>query len=126
MIRETWFVARPKRTLTHIVEELFIFSEMVDGKVWSSDKELQLNFENELGRRGIKNSGSFRARTTGAGGGGVRTYIAQLKQLGFVFTEEDTDKLRLTLAGEAMISGKQSFTEVIRHQIVRFQIRNCS
>lgn len=117
----TWFVPRCKRNLTALVDVLVAFSDVVEGNVWPGNTELQLRFEDEIARRGLRNTGNLRARNTNTGGGGIRTYFAQLKALGLVFLEEGTNKARLTISGEELLRGVQSFVDIMRYQLVRFQ-----
>lgn len=82
-----WFVSRQKRRLTTILDILFAFNEVCVNQKWKSNKLLQLQFEDELGIRKITQHGALRARKTQSGGGGVRTLITQLKDLGLIFFE---------------------------------------
>lgn len=114
-----WFVARQKRQLTPVLQALFAFSDVCVGKVW--DKELQLEFEDVLGNRGITEHGDLRARRTGQGGGGTRCLFKQMRDLGLVFLEQSNSKCRLTLIGEEIVSGRISFVEAMRLQLKRYQ-----
>lgn len=116
-----WFVSRQKRQLTTILDILFAFNEVCVNQKWKSNKLLQLQFEDELGIRKITQHGALRARKTQSGGGGVRTLITQLKDLGLIFFETTTQKSELTLVGEDMVSGEISFVEGIRLQLQRYQ-----
>lgn len=64
----------------------------------------------------IKRVGERRDQT----GGGARTYIAWISSLGLVFKQESTGKLKLTLAGEAIMAG-DSPVAVLKHQILKYQ-----
>ena len=116
---EHWFVSRQKRQLTKILEALLAFSDVCVGKVWSGNHGLQLGYEDELGRRGIIEHGGLRARRVGQGGGGVRTLFKQLRDLGLVFVEEENQKCRLTLIGEALVAGNVNFVQAMRLQLKR-------
>lgn len=118
---EHWFVSRQKRQLTKILEALLAFSDVCVGKVWSGNHGLQLGYEDELGRRGIIEHGGLRARRVGQGGGGVRTLFKQLRDLGLVFVEEENQKCRLTLIGEALVAGNVNFVQAMRLQLKRYQ-----
>ena len=65
---------------------------------------------------GLKRIGERRDQT----GGGARTYKAWVVSLGLIFIQESTGKLKLTLAGEAIMAG-ESPVEVLMHQILRYQ-----
>ena len=116
-----WFVSRQKRQLTTILDILFAFNDVCVNQKWKSNKLLQLQFEDELGTRKITQHGALRARETKSGGGGVRTLITQLKDLGLIFFETTTQKSELTLIGEDMVSGEISFVKGIRLQLQRYQ-----
>jgi len=118
---DTWFLPRQKRQLTLMVEYVSALNRLVVGKKWSGNHELQYQYEDEIGRLNLRNTGTLRAREENLGGGGIRTTFAQLKTLGFIFEENRTKIVRLTYAGEALISGRQTFVDVMRHQLVRFQ-----
>lgn len=116
-----WFVSRQKRQLTTILPALIAFSDTCVGQKWAGNTELQLAFEDELQRRGITEHGKLRARKQGQGGGGTRTLFKQMKDLGLVFTEDDTGKCRLTLIAEAIIKGDISFVDAMRIQLQKYQ-----
>lgn len=116
-----WFITRQKRQLTGILPALICFNDICEGKVWKGNKELQLEFEDVLSKRDITRHGSLRARKVNAGGGGTRTLFTQLKDLGLVFVEEKTNKVRLTLIAEDLINAKITFTEAIRRQLFLYQ-----
>lgn len=118
---DTWFLPRQKRQLTLMIEYVSALNNLVVGKKWSGNHELQYAYEDEISRLGLRSTGNLRAREEDLGGGGVRTTYAQLKTLGLIFEETGTKIVRLTYAGEALISGKQSFVEVMRYQLLRFQ-----
>ena len=121
-----WFVSRQKRQLTTILNALIAFSDVCIGKVWAGNTELQLAFEDELGRRNITEHGSLRARRTGQGGGGTRTLFKQMKDLGLIFTETENNKCRLTLLGEELVKGNISFVSAMRLQLQRYQYPSAS
>ena len=121
MMHNTWFFPRNKRKLTYLVDSLMVLNDLVVGHKFSGNKELQFQFEDELYNKGIKNAGNLRARNDGSGGGGARTYFAQLKALGLIFEETGTKNVRLTYSGEALINGSQSFVDIMRYQLLKFQ-----
>ncbi len=114
-----WFVSRQKRKLTTILQALIAYSDTCVGKVW--DRELQIEFEDVLGRRNITEHGNLRARRSDQGGGGTRTLFKQMKDLGLVFTEDENGKCRLTLIGEELVKGNVSFVEAMRLQLKKYQ-----
>ena len=116
-----WFVSRQKRQLTTILPALIAFSDICVGKKWAGNEELQLAFEDELQRREITAHGNLRARRVGLGGGGTRTLFKQMKDLGLIFTEDDTKLCRLTLVAEAIIKGDVTFVDAMRMQLQRYQ-----
>ena len=118
---EHWFVSRPKRQLTTILQCVVAFSDVCLGEVWSGNHDLQLKFEDELQHRSITEHGNLRARKSGAGGGGTRTLFKQMKDLGLVFTEDENGKCRLTLVGESLVKGEISFVEAMRMQLQKYQ-----
>lgn len=116
-----WFVSRQKRQLTTILNALVAFSDVCVGKKWPGNLELQLAFEDELGKREITEHGKLRSRKEKQGGGGVRTLFKQMKDLGLVFTEDENNKCRLTLIGEELVKGNITFVEAMRIQLQRYQ-----
>jgi len=116
-----WFVSRQKRQLTSILQALIAFSDICVGKKWAGNTDLQLQFEDELGRRSITEHGKLRARKADQGGGGIRTLFKQMKDLGLIFTEDENGLCRLTLIGEAIVKGEITFVEAMRLQLKRYQ-----
>lgn len=113
-VKDYWFVTRPKRKLNAIPEELAAFCTVALGNKWTGNRELHIKFEEELENSGTKRIGE---RRDGAGSGG-RTHAVMLYSLGLWF--EKNDQVFLTLAGEAIMSGK-SPVEVLKKQVLRFQ-----
>ena len=74
-------------------------------------------FEQALEEEGLKRPGERKDQR----GGGGRTYYAWLFSLGLVFTEEKTGQTRLTLAGEAIVAGKNP-VETLSNQVIKYQI----
>jgi hypothetical protein len=114
-----WFVSRQKRQLTTILHALVAYSDVCEGKEWNTT--LQLKFEDVLGNREITEHGKLRARKSNEGGGGIRTLFKQMKDLGLVFLEDDSNICRLTLIGEDIVKGSISFVEGMRLQLKRYQ-----
>lgn len=114
MAQDYWWVTRPKRKLNTIPEELAAFSSVALGKKWTHNRDAHIAFEEELEGSGTKRIGERRD----ASGSGGRTHAAMLYSLGLWF--EKNDQVYLTLAGEAIMSGKSSIA-VLKKQVLRFQ-----
>ena len=111
-----WWVTRPKRKLNSIPDVLATFAELSLDQEWQGQRESHLSFEDSLEQAGLKRKGERRDQT----GGGARTYKAWVASLGLIFTQESTGKIKLTLAGEAIMSG-DSPVEVLKNQILKYQ-----
>lgn len=111
-----WWVTRPKRKLNSIPEVLSTFAELSLDQEWQGQRDSHLSLEDALEASGLKRKGERRDQT----GGGARTYRAWVASLGLIFTQGSTGKLKLTLAGEAIMNG-DSPVEVLKNQIVKYQ-----
>lgn len=111
-----WWVTRPKRKLNSVPEVLAAFSQIALNQEWEGQRETHLVIEDKLEQSGLKRQGERRDQT----GGGARTYLAWIKSLGLIFTQETTGKLKLTLAGEAIMAG-DSPVKVLTNQILKYQ-----
>ncbi|MDD4835260.1 MAG: restriction endonuclease FokI C-terminal domain-containing protein [Lutispora sp.] len=111
-----WWVTRPKRRLNSIPETLAVFSEISLDQEWEGQRTAHLTLEEALEQANLKRVGERRDRT----GGGARTYRAWVASLGLIFIQESTQKLKLTLAGEAIMEG-DSPVEIIKHQVLKYQ-----
>lgn len=111
-----WWVTRPKRRLNSVPEVLAAFAEISLNQEWQGQRSVHLTLEEALEEAGLKRKGERRDQT----GGGARTYQAWLASLGLIFTHESTQKIKLTLAGEAIMSG-ESPVEILKHQILKYQ-----
>lgn len=111
-----WWVTRPKRKLNSIPEVLATFADLSLNQEWEGQRASHLAYESALEEAGLKRTGERRDQ----GGGGARTYKAWLVSLGLIFTQESTGKIKLTLAGEAIMNG-ESPVEVLKNQIIRYQ-----
>lgn len=111
-----WWVTRPKRKLNSIPEVLTSIAELSLDQEWQGQRETHLSLEAALEDAGLKRVGERRDQT----GGGARTYVAWVASLGLIFTQESTEKVKLTLAGEAIMSGA-SPVEVLKNQILKYQ-----
>lgn len=96
-----WWVTRPKRKLNSVPEVLSAFAEASLDQEWQGQRSSHLSFEEMLEEAGLKRKGERRDQT----GGGARTYKAWVMSLGLIFTQESTGKIKLTLAGEAIMNG---------------------
>ncbi len=111
-----WWVTRPKRRLNSIPETLATFVEIALNKEWEGQRNSHLSLEDALEEAGLKKAGQRRDQT----GGGGRTYQAWLESLGLIFIQENTEKVKLTLAGEAIMAG-DSPVSVLTSQILKYQ-----
>lgn len=111
-----WWVTRPKRKLNSIPEVLACCSAVSLHSEWQGNLYTHLAFEKALEDCGLKRVGERRDQR----GGGGRTYYAWLFSLGLVFTHEATGQTMLTLAGEAIIDGKDP-VGVLRSQVLKYQ-----
>lgn len=111
-----WWVTRPKRKLNSIPEVLACCSAVSLYSEWQGNIYTHLAFEKALEDSGLKRVGERRDQR----GGGGRTYYAWLASLGLVFTHEATGQTMLTLAGEAIVDGKNP-VDVLRNQVLKYQ-----
>lgn len=111
-----WWVTRPKRRLNSVPEILAALAEISLNEEWQGQKDTHLDFEDALEEANLKRKGDRRDQT----GGGARTYKAWISSLGLIFIQESTKKLKLTLAGEAIMAG-ESPVEIIKNQILKYQ-----
>lgn len=111
-----WWVTRPKRKLDSIPEVLAVFSDLSLNQEWDGQRGTHLEYEEVLEAAGLKRKGERRDQ----GGGGARTYKAWLASLGLIFTQESTGRIKLTLAGEAIMNG-DSPVMVLTNQILKYQ-----
>ena len=80
MSHNMWWFTRPKRSLLSTPQALREFALLYEGRTWSSNgREVELSFEENLERAGIKGEGPRFDRT---GGGLVHTALG-LEALGF-------------------------------------------
>ena len=111
-----WWVTRPKRKLNSIPEVLAAFADISLNQEWDGQRGSHLAYEEALENAGLKKIGDRRDQT----GGGARTYKAWLASLGLIFTQESTGRIKLTLAGEAIMQG-DSPVAVLTDQILKYQ-----
>lgn len=111
-----WWVTRPKRKLDSVPAILNCLWSVAQNCEWQGNIDAHLQFESELEKAGLKRTGDRRDQR----GGGGRTYFAWLSSLGLVFLEKKTGMVRLTLAGEAILSGNEP-EKVLRNQVLKYQ-----
>lgn len=111
-----WWVTRPKRKLNSIPEVLSTYAEISLDQEWQGQRDHHLSFEGALEHAGLKKTGERRDQT----GGGGRTYQAWVAGLGLIFTQESTKRIKLTLAGEAIMNGGPP-VKILTNQILKFQ-----
>ena len=111
-----WWVTRPKRKLNSVPEVLAAFADLSLNQEWNGQRDSHLAYEDALEAAGLKRKGERRDQT----GGGARTYKAWLVSLGLIFEQESTGKIKLTLAGEAIMNG-DSPVDVLTNQILKYQ-----
>ena len=111
-----WWVTRPKRKLNSIPEVLAAFAEISLNQEWQGQRDTHLALEEALEDSNIKRTGERRDQT----GGGARTYRAWVASLGLIFTQESTNQLKLTLAGEAIMNG-ESPVAILKNQVLKYQ-----
>lgn len=111
-----WWVTRPKRKLNSVPEVLAAFADLSLNQEWEGQRDSHLAYEEALEEAGLKRKGERRDQT----GGGARTYKAWLSSLGLIFTQESTGRIKLTLAGEAIMNG-ESPVKILSNQILKYQ-----
>ena len=111
-----WWVTRPKRKLDSIPEVLATFADISLNQEWSGQRDTQMAYEEALEAAGLKRVGQRRDQS----GSGGRTYGAWLESLGLIFHQESTNNIKLTLAGEAIMSG-DSPVEILKNQVLKYQ-----
>lgn len=117
MDHNMWWFTRPKRSLLSTPQALREFALLFEGRTWSSNgREVELSFEENLERAGIKGEGPRFDRT----GGGARTYRAWLRCLGLFYQDKD-EVCYLTDAGEALVKNDMPPFEIIKKQVLENQ-----
>lgn len=111
-----WWVTRPKRKLDSIPEVLAAFAAISLDQEWSGQKGTQIAYEDALEAAGLKRIGQRRDQS----GSGGRTYGAWLESLGLIFKQTNTNNIKLTLAGDAIMSG-ESPVKILTNQILKYQ-----
>lgn len=89
-------------------------------KQWKGNRSLHLEIESSLEQNGLKAVGERRDQQ----GGGGRTELTLLRELGLVVGRKNDGALFTTLAGEDLING-MSPTEILTYQVIHFQYPSC-
>lgn len=111
-----WWVTRPKRKLDSIPAVLACCASVAQSCEWQGNTYTHRQFEEELEKCGLKRVGERKDQR----GGGGRSYFVWLSSLGLVFIQEKTGMVKLTLAGEAIMSGERP-EEVLKNQVLKYQ-----
>ncbi len=111
-----WWVTRPKRKLNSVPEVLAGIAEVSLDNEWQGQRSTHLSVEEALEKAGLKRIGERRDQT----GGGARTYLAWLRSLGLIFTQQSSKQTKLTLAGEALLNGEPP-VEILTNQVLKYQ-----
>lgn len=111
-----WWVTRPKRKLESIPDVLATFADISLNQEWAGQRNVQMAYEEALEESGLKRVGQRRDQS----GSGGRTYGAWLESLGLIFKQESTGNIKLTLAGEAIMSG-DSPVGILKSQVLKYQ-----
>lgn len=111
-----WWVTRPKRKLTYVPDVLAAFVGATLDCEWLGERATHLTLEKALEEAGLKRIGERRDQT----GGGGRTYKAWLVSLGLIFVQTTTKKIKLTLAGEAIMRGDPP-VPILTNQVLKYQ-----
>lgn len=119
-----WMMTRPHRKLIRVPQSIAAFASVAAGKPWEGNRSLQITFETELERNGLKRRGDHTERDRGRGGSGGRTHAAMLYSLGLFFTYKDRaeaeEEVHLTLAGQALVD-QQDALPILRRQVMAYQ-----
>ena len=111
-----WWVTRPKRKLDSIPDILKCCAAVSLNNEWQGNLYTHLAFEEELEKRGLKRAGERKDQR----GGGGRTYFAWLSSLGLVYIHTATGAVKLTLAGEAILSSNTP-EQIVSKQVLKYQ-----
>lgn len=111
-----WWATRPKRKLNSVPEVLALLSGLSLDAEWNGQRNTHLSLEAKLEAEGLKRVGERRDQ----GGSGARTYAAWIQSLGLTFIQQSTGKMKLTLAGEALMNGSNP-VEILKGQVLKYQ-----
>ncbi|PSR28289.1 MAG: hypothetical protein C7B46_19060 [Sulfobacillus benefaciens] len=110
-----WWITRPKRKLTLLIDILRVFFAVARGEQWHGNRALQRLFEEALEEAYIKRKGD---RREGSGSGG-RTYASWLQAFGLWFADQQ-GRVWPTWAGQDLIDAS-SPGPIMLHQLLAFQ-----
>ncbi len=118
-MRNIWMFPRNKRRMVPldtalILRAMVVASEL--GTSWVGDQGQQNKFSELLEKYGLKGGGNQRDDNPG----GSRTYEAQMRLLGLLYKDTDTNTLKLTQAGEDLVN-LQEPTKTMEFQILKCQ-----
>ena len=111
-----WWATRPKRKLNSVPEVLALLAGLALDEEWNGQRSTHLTLEARLEAEGLKRVGERRDQ----GGGGARTYAAWIQSLGLTFIHQSSGRMKLTLAGEALMNGS-SPVEILKGQVLKYQ-----
>lgn len=119
-----WWVTRPHRKLIRVPKTLAAFAGVAAGKGWTGNRDLQMDFEDQLEKLELKGGGDHTERAVGRGGSGGRTHAQLLYSLGLFFYQRDTaesdEEVHLTLAGQALVDQEDALP-ILRKQVLGYQ-----
>ncbi|MGX5669385.1 restriction endonuclease FokI C-terminal domain-containing protein [Kocuria rhizophila] len=115
--RNTWWFTRPKRSLAAAPGALRELVDALQDKSWDDEQQAtQRTYERALEASSLKAN----RRKRDPNGGGPRTYLAWLRSLGLLWTE-DGGKIYLTMAGQAIVDGALNVLEIMTRQVIFHQ-----
>ncbi len=116
--RRVWMFPRNIRKIYpwKISQILSMIYMQLASDVWMGNQALQNTFTANLEKFGLKREGD----QYDPNGGGARTYFAQLESLGLLFTRDDKSTW-FTIAGQDLVDGIYSPSEILRTQLLRYQ-----
>jgi len=120
-----WMITRPQRKLIRVPQMVAAFASVAAGQHWSSNKQLQMDFEDKMELLGVKEATTQKTeRDRNRGGSGGRTYAAMLNSLGLIFFHKDSpeadEEVHLTLAGQALVDQEDALP-ILRKQVLAHQ-----
>lgn len=120
-----WMITRPQRKLIRVPQMVSAFASVAAGQHWNGNKQLQMDFEDNLELLDVKKTTSQKTeRDRNRGGSGGRTYAAMLNSLGLIFFHKDSpgadEEVHLTLAGQALVDQEDALP-ILRKQVLAHQ-----
>ena len=116
--RRAWMFPRNIRKIYpwKLSQILSMVHMQLESNIWEGNQSVQNTFTANLEKLGLKRPGVQYDPNSG----GARTYFSQLESLGLLFTREDKTTW-LTLAGQDLVEGKCSPSQIIRTQLLNYQ-----